>query len=177
MTDTVTKNSKCNKLDLFKNRLPLTMYFLHCPQPGNTNYFRLAHFYMENIIFLFTKQATLMRRSTVQSLPNQLVFPATTFIHWQYIIPSIKVFGNNCQIVLSGICKFTCWIQGKNNTMLIIILLVGFASQGVLNNNPTVWLDGVGPPQKYICKHIKIQTDKLYIKDTQLGDKTIQWQK
>jgi len=30
---------------------------------------------MENIIYFFTKLATLMRRSTVLSLPLQLVFP------------------------------------------------------------------------------------------------------
>jgi hypothetical protein len=30
---------------------------------------------MENIIYFFTKQATLMRRSTVQILPLKLVFP------------------------------------------------------------------------------------------------------
>jgi hypothetical protein len=30
---------------------------------------------LANIIFYFTKQATLMRRSTVLSLPLQLVFP------------------------------------------------------------------------------------------------------
>jgi hypothetical protein len=31
---------------------------------------------VENIINVFTKQATLIRRSTVPSLPPQLVFPA-----------------------------------------------------------------------------------------------------
>jgi hypothetical protein len=40
-----------------------------------TNWIRTAHFYIENIIFLFTKQATLMRRPTVLSCPPQLVFP------------------------------------------------------------------------------------------------------
>jgi hypothetical protein len=34
---------------------------------------------VENIIHLFTKQANFLRRSTVQSLPPQLVFPAWTF--------------------------------------------------------------------------------------------------
>ncbi len=36
---------------------------------------------MEIFIFLFTKQATLMRRSTVLSLPPQLVFPALSIIY------------------------------------------------------------------------------------------------
>ncbi len=35
----------------------------------------VSYFYNENIIYLFTKQATLMRRSTVLSHPLQLVFP------------------------------------------------------------------------------------------------------
>jgi hypothetical protein len=38
--------------------------------------FVLADSYIENIIYIFTKQATLMRRSTVLTLPLQLVFPA-----------------------------------------------------------------------------------------------------
>jgi hypothetical protein len=33
-----------------------------------------APFYVENFIYLYTKLATLMRRSTVLSLPLQLVF-------------------------------------------------------------------------------------------------------
>jgi hypothetical protein len=35
-------------------------------------------FYNENVVYFFTKQATLMRRSTVLSLPQQLVFPDLT---------------------------------------------------------------------------------------------------
>ena len=39
-----------------------------------------AAFEIENsIYFFFTKQATLMRRSTVPSLPIQLVFPGTKY--------------------------------------------------------------------------------------------------
>ncbi len=37
--------------------------------PACTNYFRSAPLYIEIIIYLFTKQATLVRRSTVLSLP------------------------------------------------------------------------------------------------------------
>ncbi len=40
-----------------------------------TNLFRSEPFYIENIIYILTKQATLIRRSTVLSLPLQLVFP------------------------------------------------------------------------------------------------------
>jgi hypothetical protein len=37
--------------------------------------FRLASFEIEHIIYFFTKHASLMRRSTAQSLGLQLVFP------------------------------------------------------------------------------------------------------
>jgi len=43
-----------------------------------TSLYWLAPFLIENIICVFTKQATLMRRSTVLSLPLQLVFPGLT---------------------------------------------------------------------------------------------------
>jgi len=59
---------------------PTTKYLLKGKAPYGlppcTNYFRSAPFYIEHIIYLFTKQATLMRRSTVLSLPSQLGFPA-----------------------------------------------------------------------------------------------------
>jgi hypothetical protein len=44
--------------------------------PPCTSYFRLTSFSIENIIYFFTKQATLMMRSTVLSLPPQLVSDA-----------------------------------------------------------------------------------------------------
>ncbi len=47
--------------------------------PPCTNEFRSAPLYIENSIYLFTKQATLMRRSTVLSLPPQSIFPAATY--------------------------------------------------------------------------------------------------
>ncbi len=34
-----------------------------------------------------------------------------------------------------------------------IIFLVRFASQGFLNCEPTIWLDGAGPPSKYVNIH------------------------
>ncbi len=43
--------------------------------PPWTNTFRSAAFDYAKNIYFFTKQATLMRRSTVLSLPVQLVFP------------------------------------------------------------------------------------------------------
>ncbi len=45
--------------------------------PPCTNLFRSAPFYIENFIYPPYKQATLTRRSTVLSLPFQLVFPGT----------------------------------------------------------------------------------------------------
>jgi hypothetical protein len=41
----------------------------------------LDPFYTKIIFTFFIKQATLMRSSTVLSLPSQLVFPASTFGH------------------------------------------------------------------------------------------------
>jgi hypothetical protein len=46
-----------------------------------TYYFRSPPFYTKNIVYLFPKQATLMRRSTALSFSPQLVFPA--HLHWQ----------------------------------------------------------------------------------------------
>ncbi len=42
-----------------------------------------AAFDIENIIYFFTKQATLIRRSTELSLPFQLVFPGEAH-HFQW---------------------------------------------------------------------------------------------
>ncbi len=38
--------------------------------------FRSGPFYIENLIYFFTKQLTLLRRSILLSLPSKLVFPA-----------------------------------------------------------------------------------------------------
>ncbi len=43
--------------------------------PPCTNYFRLAAFDIANNIYFLAKQHTLMRRSSVQNHPLQLVFP------------------------------------------------------------------------------------------------------
>ncbi len=59
----------CSSTEVFLNRISL--YSL----PPCTNQIRSAPFYIENIIHFFTKQAILMRRSTVLSLPFHLVFP------------------------------------------------------------------------------------------------------
>ncbi len=57
------------------------------------------------------------------------------------------------------------------------ILLVAFAGKGVLIKDPTVWLDGAKPPQRYICKYIKILIAQLCINDIWFGDNTIQRRK
>ncbi len=46
-----------------------------------TNQFSLSPLHVENIFTFFAKQATLMRRSTVHSLPPKLVFPGK----WGYL--------------------------------------------------------------------------------------------
>ncbi len=37
-----------------------------------------------------------------------------------------------------------------------IIFLAGFADQGVLKKDPTVWLEGARPTPKYISKYLKV---------------------
>ncbi len=48
--------------------------------PPWTNLIRSAAFYVENITCPFTKQATLIRRSTVMSLPLQLGLPGSPLV-------------------------------------------------------------------------------------------------
>ncbi len=50
----------------------------HYSWSPSTKLFRTAAFYFENIIHLFTKQATLMRTLTVLTLSLELVFPGST---------------------------------------------------------------------------------------------------
>ncbi len=38
--------------------------------------------------------------------------------------------------------------------------------QRVLNKDPTVWLDGARPPQRYIFKNTKIKMAELHINNT-----------
>ncbi len=40
----------------------------------------------------------------------------------------------------------------KKYVSKFIIFLVGFASKGVLNKDPTIWLDGARSPKRYISK-------------------------
>jgi hypothetical protein len=55
-------------------------------------------------------------------------------------------------------------IQNRPNTSCLIgyrsylvIYLAGFASHGVLNKDPTVWLDGARHPLRLISKNIRIK--------------------
>ncbi len=57
------------------NREPLLKGKAQYSWPPRINSFRLAAFDIENIIYFLTKQASLMRMSTVLSLSLQLVFP------------------------------------------------------------------------------------------------------
>jgi hypothetical protein len=54
--------------------------------PPCTNQFRSAPFDIENIIYFLTKNAALLRRSTVLSLPLQLVFPGTVQLPWPLLM-------------------------------------------------------------------------------------------
>jgi hypothetical protein len=49
--------------------------------PPSTSKFRSAPYTLKNLIIYCTKQATLMRRSTVLSLPLQSVFPGCYSVH------------------------------------------------------------------------------------------------
>jgi hypothetical protein len=44
--------------------------------------------------------------------------------------------------------------------MLRLFFWPAFATQGTLNKDPTVWLDGARPPQKYVCE-LKIIIQKM----------------
>jgi hypothetical protein len=60
-----------------------------------TNHFRSAAFDNARKIFFFTRQAYLRKRSAVQSLPLQLVFPCVTVFGWcfftNFILHVIKL--------------------------------------------------------------------------------------
>ncbi len=58
-----------------QGREPLLKGTAQYSWPLCTNQCRSQPFHIENIVYLFTKQATLMRRSIVLRLPLQLVFP------------------------------------------------------------------------------------------------------
>ncbi len=56
----------------------------------------------------------------------------------------------------------------------ITIFLSGFASQGVLDKDPTVCLDGAWIPPKYFWNYIKNSiVSKKNIIDMSFGDKTV----
>ncbi len=71
---------QCTSISLFvlvpQSREPLLKRKDQYIRPPCTNKFRSAAFENGNNIYYFTKQATLMRRSTVPSLPLQLEFLA-----------------------------------------------------------------------------------------------------
>ncbi len=56
---------------------------------------------------------------------------------------------------------------------IYIICTAGFAHKGVLNKDPTSWLDGARPPPRYISKYIWIKIATLYISDIWFGDKLL----
>jgi len=59
----------------------------------------LLVFKLKIIFSFFTKQATLMRRSTVLSLPPQLVFPGWGVRHWE----------RRTEIKIDGVQYFSAW--------------------------------------------------------------------
>ncbi len=71
--------------------------------PPCTNQIRSARFYFENIIFLFYKTSYLMRRSTVLSLPPQLVFPGCGFESIRCHKYHDRVNGSGVEMVIKDI--------------------------------------------------------------------------
>jgi hypothetical protein len=67
-----------------------------------------------------------------------------------------KLFGDYCQIVLTGNHQIYIMDLAKNISKYVIFVAC-FASQGVLNKDPTVWLGGVRSPPRNISKYIKIK--------------------
>ncbi len=55
------------------------------------------------------------------------------------------------------------------NISKYIIFLAGFANQGVLNKDPTVWLDGAGPASHppsqgtYLNSYVKYPPQKIHL--------------
>jgi len=69
-----------------------------CCWPPCTKQFGSTSFDIANMIYFYTKQATLMMRSTVLSLPLQLMFPDLVFI------VSLWVYSCNWLIHLTNHC-------------------------------------------------------------------------
>jgi hypothetical protein len=68
------------------------------------------------------------------------------------MIPRTILFGDNRQTVLTGSENLQQLDSVKKYVSKFIILLAGFAGKGVLNKDPTIWLDGARSPPKYISK-------------------------
>jgi len=70
-------------------------------------------------------------------------------LNGQSTIPRTKLFGNGHQRVLSGN------LHGgfsKKTTFESTL-----CQSGILNKDPTIWLDGARQPPTYISKHIKVK--------------------
>ncbi len=68
------------------------------------------------------------------------------------MIPRTILFGDNCQTVLMVSENLLQLDSVKKYVSKFIIFPAGFASKGVLNKDPTVWLDGARSPKRYISK-------------------------
>jgi hypothetical protein len=64
--------------------------------------------------------------------------------------------------------------SAKKYVSKYIIFLAGFASQGVLNKDPTILTDGARTAPRYVSRYMKIKIPELYINNIQFGDKTFQ---
>jgi len=57
-------------------------------------------------------------------------------------------------------CKF---IEISNRSSALIIFPAGFAHQGALNKDSTVWLDGVRPPPNGLVNNFKLKMNLTFM--------------
>ncbi len=86
--------------------------------------------------------------------------------------PEQKLFGDNCQIVMSGIGQFTWWIWQKIHFQVYYFSCRLCWTRGVQYGS-YVSLDEARPPQRYVFKYIKIKMAESYFSGIWFGDKTI----
>ncbi len=110
--------------------------------PPCTNKFRSTAFHTENIFFFFTKQPTLMRRSTVLGLPLQKKFPGS--VHSRSFQPCIILMGK-VPILPPNIRLGWKNLPGKNT--LAYFELVKYGTKSLITLGP-----GANPIEKLRSK-------------------------
>jgi hypothetical protein len=94
--------------------------------PPSTNQLILAPFNVEIIVYLFTKQSTLTRRSSVPSRPSQLAFPVQSIV-WQWKSDNSQQKMDGATGVGSWHLKSSAEIRKTTYEFLKIILKILFS--------------------------------------------------